>query len=355
MISIKELLKTMIDEGASDLHLAVGVPPMLRISGELMPIGSLEKLSAHDTSELVYSVLNEDQIREFESENELDMSFGIEGVSRFRVNVYRDRGSTAAAFRAIPWKIFAFDDLGLPQTVRALSEKRQGLVLVCGATGSGKSTTLAAIIDSINSLRACHIITIEDPIEFLHTHKKGVVNQREIRSDTRGFEAALRFILRQDPDVVLIGEMRDLETVQAAITISETGHLVFATLHTNDAAQSINRIIDIFPANQQDQVRTQLSMILEGVVVQQLIPRLDGGGRVLALEIMVATPAIRSLIRDAKVHQIYGMIGVGAQHGMLTMNQSLNRLYKRGLISHEEALKRSPLPDELKNLIEKTA
>jgi twitching motility protein PilT len=344
----------MIEEGASDLHLAVGIPPMFRISGELVPIGSLEDLTSHDTNELVYSVLNEDQIREFESEYELDMSFGIEGLSRFRVNVYRDRGSTAAAFRAIPGKIFTFDDLGLPQIIRTLSEKRQGLVLVCGATGSGKSTTLAAIIDSINFLRQCHIITVEDPIEFLHTHKKSVVNQREIRSDTKGFGPALRFILRQDPDVVLIGEMRDLETIQAAITIAETGHLVFATLHTNDAAQSINRIIDVFPASQQDQVRTQLSMILEGVIVQQLIPRLDEGGRALAIEVMIATPAIRSLVRDAKVHQIYGMIGVGGQHGMMTMNQSLNRLYKRGLISHEETLKRSPLPDELKNLIEKT-
>jgi len=355
MISIKALLKKMIDEGASDVHIAVGVPPMLRISGELTAVGSVEPLTAHDTIELIYSVLNEDQIREFESEKELDMSFGIEGVSRFRVNVFRDRGSTVAAFRAIPWEVFTFDDLGLPQIVRQLSEKRQGLVLVCGATGSGKSTTLAAIIDSINIKRACHIITVEDPIEFLHTHKKSVVNQREIRSDTRGFGPALRYILRQDPDVVLIGEMRDLETVQAAITIAETGHLVFATLHTNDGAQSINRIIDIFPAEQQGQIRTQLSMILEGVVVQQLIPRLDGGGRVLALEIMVATPAIRSLIRDAKVHQIYGMIGVGAPHGMMTMTQSLNRLYKRGLISHEEALRRSQLPDELKNLFEKGA
>jgi len=355
MISIKELLKKMIDEGASDVHIAVGVPPMLRISGELTAVGSLEPLTAHDTTELIYSVLNEDQIREFESEKELDMSFGIEGVSRFRVNVYRDRGSTVAAFRAIPWEVLTFDDLGLPRIIRQLSEKRQGLVLVCGATGSGKSTTLAAIVDSINVKRACHIVTVEDPIEFLHTHKKSVVNQREVRSDTKGFGPALRYILRQDPDVVLIGEMRDLETVQAAITIAETGHLVFATLHTNDAAQSINRIIDIFSAEQQDQVRTQVSMILEGVIVQQLIPRLDGAGRVLALEIMVATPAIRSLVRDAKVHQIYGMIGVGAPHGMMTMNQSLNRLYKRGLISHEEALKRSPLPDELKNLFEKGA
>jgi len=354
MASIRELLTKMIEEGASDLHIAVGVPPMLRISGTLTPITTVDPLTGHDANELIYSVLNEDQIREFESEKELDMSFGIEQLSRFRVNVFRDRGSTVAAFRAIPWDIMTFDDLGLPRSVLELSEKIQGLVLVCGATGSGKSTTLAAIIDRINSKRACHIITIEDPIEFLHTHKMSVVNQREVRSDTRGFGPALRYILRQDPDVVLIGEMRDLETIQASITIAETGHLVFATLHTNDAAQSVNRIIDIFPAEQQDQVRTQLSMVLEGVVVQQLVPRLDGSGRVLALEIMIATPAIRSLIRDSKVHQIYGTIGTGAPQGMMTMNQSLNRLYKRGIISYDEAIKRSPNPDELKNIIEKS-
>jgi len=354
MISIRNLLNKMINEQASDLHIAVGVPPMLRVSGTLEPVAGIEPLTAHDTNELIYSVLNEDQIREFESERELDLSFGIEGVSRFRVNVFRDRGSTVAAFRAIPWDILTFDDLGLPHAITELSEKRQGLVLVCGATGTGKSTTLAAIIDQINSQRACHIITIEDPIEFLHTHKRSVVNQREVRGDTKGFGPALRYILRQDPDVVLIGEMRDLETVQASITIAETGHLVFATLHTNDAAQSINRIIDVFPPEQQDQVRAQLSMIIEGVIVQQLIPRLDGGGRVLALEIMTATPAIRSLIREKKVHQIYGAIGVGAPQGMMTMNQSLNRLYKRGLISYEEAMKRSMNPEELRNIIEKS-
>jgi len=355
MIAIKELLEKMIDEQASDLHIAVGVPPMLRVSGTLTPVVSVEPLTAHDTNELIYSVLNEDQIREFESEKELDLSFGIEGVSRFRVNVFCDRGSTVAAFRAIPWTVRTFDELGLPRSVLGLSEKRQGLVLVCGATGTGKSTTLAAIIDRINSQHAYHIITIEDPIEFVHAHKKGVVNQREVRSDTRGFGPALRYILRQDPDVVLIGEMRDLETIQASITIAETGHLVFATLHTNDAAQSVNRIIDVFPAEQQDQVRSQLSMVIEGVIVQQLIPRIDGGGRVLALEIMIATPAIRSLIRDSKVHQIYGTIGIGALQGMMTMNQSLNRLYKRGLISYEEAVKRSMNPDELKNIIEKSS
>ncbi len=344
----------MIDKNASDLHIAVGVPPMLRISGMLEPVNDIEPLTSEDTSQIIYSVLNDDQVREFESEKELDMSFGIEGLSRFRVNVFRDRGSTVAAFRAIPWKIHPFEELGLPRVVADLSDRQQGLILVCGATGSGKSTTLAAIIDRINSSRPYHIITVEDPIEFLHQHKKSIVNQREVRSDTRGFGAALRYILRQDPDVVLIGEMRDLQTIQAAITIAETGHLVFATLHTNDAAQSINRIIDVFPSEQQDQVRTQLSLILEGVIVQQLIPKMDGSGLALGIEIMVATPAIRSLIRDAKVHQIYGMIGIGGGQGMLTMNQSLNRLYKRGLISYDEAIHRSQLPDELKNIIEKT-
>jgi twitching motility protein PilT len=354
MISIKELLNKMIDCGASDLHIAVGVPPMLRISGVLEPVNDIEPLKADDASAIIYSVLNDDQIREFESEKELDMSFGVEGLSRFRVNVFRDRGSTVAAFRAIPWKIFAFDDLGLPRIVADLSERIQGLVLVCGATGSGKSTTLAAIVDRINTMRAGHIITVEDPIEFLHQHKRCVVNQREVRSDTSGFGSALRYILRQDPDVVLIGEMRDLETIQAAITIAETGHLVFATLHTNDAAQSINRMIDVFAPEQQGQIRTQLSLILEGVIVQQLVPTIDGASRVLALEIMLATPAIRSLIRDAKVHQIYGMIGIGGNQGMMTMNQSLNRLYKRGLISYDESMRRSQLPEELKNIIEKT-
>lgn len=345
----------MIDRGASDLHIAGGAPPMLRISGILEPMHDIKPLGPNETSEIIYSVLNDDQIREFESEKELDMSFGIEGLSRFRVNVFQDRGTTVAAFRAIPWKIFAFEELGLPRIVAELSDQQQGLVLICGATGSGKSTTLSAIIDRINVRRACHIITVEDPIEFLHQHKKSVVNQREVRSDTKGFGAALRFILRQDPDVVLIGEMRDIETIQAAITIAETGHLVFATLHTNDAAQSINRIIDVFPSSQQDQVRTQLSLILEGVIVQQLVPKVDGSGRSLALEIMIATAAIRSLVRDAKVHQIYGMIGIGGTQGMMTMNQSLNRLYKRGIISYDEAMRRSQLPDELKNIIEKTA
>jgi len=351
--SIRELLTKVIREGASDLHVVVGAPPMIRIHGGLEPMPGYERLTAEETQEIMYSVMNEEQIAEFEAEKECDLSFGIDGLSRFRLNVYRDRGSVVGAFRAIPFEILSFDQLGLPRIVAEFAYKPLGLVLVCGPTGSGKSTTLAAIIDKINQERNNHIITIEDPIEYLHSHNRCVVNQREVHADTKSFTQALRRVLRQDPDVILIGEMRDTETIQAALTVAETGHLAFATLHTNDALQTINRIVDVFPSAQQDQVRTQLSFVLEGVVVQQLIPRADGMGRVMAMEIMVPNPAIRALIRAEKIEQIPSMIEIGKGEGMMTMNQSLYRLMRRGVITTEMAFKRTSDPEGLQNLIEK--
>ena len=351
--SIKELLSKMIREGASDMHIVVGAPPMTRLHGSLEPLGGYDSLGPEQTQEVIYSVMNEDQIAEFESEKECDLSFGIDGLSRFRLNVYRDRGSVVAAFRAIPFDILTFDQLGLPRVAGDLSEKPLGLILVCGPTGSGKSTTLAAIIDKINRDRKCHIITIEDPIEYLHSHHMSVVNQREIHADTKSFTASLKRVLRQDPDVILIGEMRDPETIQAALTVAETGHLAFATLHTNDALQTMNRIIDVFPEGQQAQIRTQLSFVLEGVFVQQLVPRADGMGRVLAMEIMLLNPAIRSLIRASKLEQIPSMIEIGRGEGMMTMNQSLYRLMRRGIITTDMAFKRSYDQEGLQSLVEK--
>lgn len=351
--SIKELLTKMVREGASDLHIVVGAPPMMRVHGGLEPLPGYPTLGADQTQEIIYSVMNDEQVAEFESERELDMSFGIEGLSRFRLNVYRDRGSVVAAFRTIPFEILSFEQLGLPRVVADFAYKPLGLVLVCGPTGSGKSTTLAAIIDKINRERNVHVITIEDPIEYLHSHNRAVINQREVHADTKAFSAALKRVLRQDPDVILIGEMRDTETIQAALTVAETGHLAFATLHTNDALQTINRIVDVFPSEQQDQVRTQLSFVLEGVVVQQLIPRADGMGRVLSLEIMMPNPAIRALIRGEKLEQIPAMIEIGRGEGMMTMNQSLYRLTRRGIITREMAFKRSSDPEGLAKLIEK--
>jgi twitching motility protein PilT len=311
------------------------------------------KLSAETTQELIYSVMNEDQVAEFESERECDMSFGIDGLSRFRLNVYRDRGSVVGAFRSIPFEILTFEQLGLPRVVADFAYRPLGLVLICGPTGSGKSTTLASVIDKINRERNVHIITIEDPIEYLHSHQRAVVNQREVHADTKSFAASLKRVLRQDPDVILIGEMRDPETIQAALTVAETGHLAFATLHTNDALQTINRIVDVFPSEQQAQVRTQLSFVLEGVLVQQLIPRADGMGRVLAMEIMLPNPAIRSLIRAEKLQQIPSMIEIGKGEGMMTMNQSLYRLMRRGLITTEMGFKRTSDPEGLQNLLDK--
>ena len=352
-LSIKELLTKMIQEGASDMHIIVGGPPMIRVHGSVEPLPGYRRLTPDQTQELIYSVMTEQQVAEFEATRECDMSFGIDGLSRFRLNVYRDRGSVVAAFRTIPFEILSFEQLGLPRVISDFAHRPMGLVLVCGPTGSGKSTTLAAILDKINRERKTHIITIEDPIEYLHSHKMSIINQREVGADTNGFSEALRRILRQDPDVILIGEMRDPETIQAALTVAETGHLAFATLHTNDALQTINRIVDVFPSAQQAQIRTQLSFVLEGVVVQQLIPRADGLGRVLSMEIMIPNAAIRSLIRAEKLEQIPSMIEIGKGEGMMTMNQSLYRLMRRGIITPDMAFKRTMDPEGLQNLVEK--
>jgi twitching motility protein PilT len=348
--NLKSLLQEMVSRRGSDLHLTVGTPPQMRVDGELMLLGNYERLMPEDTQALAYSVLTEKQKKLFEENLELDFSFGIKGLSRFRGNIFLQRGATAAVFRTIPYEIFSFEQLGMPPIIKELSERNNGLVLVTGPTGSGKSTTLAAIIDRVNSEEPAHILTIEDPIEFVHNHKRALVNQRQLGSDTLSFDFALRSALRQDPDVVLIGEMRDLETIEAALTIAETGHLAFGTLHTNSAAQTMNRLIDVFPTGQQQQVRTQLSLTLEGVVSQQLLPKI-GGGRVAALEILVCTPAVRALIRDNKIHQIYSIMQVGAKHGMQTMNQSLYELVRRRKVEMAEARSRSPEPEELKELV----
>jgi twitching motility protein PilT len=351
-VNLHQLLRAMIEKGASDMHVTTGSPPLLRIDGAIVPL-KLPPLSPMETKQLCYSVLTEEQKIHFEKNKELDLSFGVKNLSRFRANVFMQRGAVSGAFRSIPFKILSFDELGLPQVVSDLSCKPRGLILVTGPTGSGKSTTLASIIDKINSETRQHIVTIEDPIEYLHPHKRSIVNQREIGSDTSTFKGALKYVLRQDPDVVLVGEMRDLETIEAALTIAETGHLVFATLHTNSALQSINRMIDVFPPHQQSQVRAQLSFVLEGVLSQLLLPRAGAPGRVLALEILVPNAAIRNLIREDKVHQIYTQMQVGQQkHGMQTLNQSLYSLYARRLIGLEEAMGRSSDPEELRTMIE---
>jgi twitching motility protein PilT len=349
-VNMAELLQLLVERNGSDLHITTGTYPQIRVAGKLTPLTQFEQLTPQDTQRLAYSVLNEGQKQKFEEESELDLSFGIQGLARFRCNVYRQRGAVGAAIRVVPYKIRGFDELGLPKIVQEMAERPKGLVLVTGPTGSGKSTTLAAMIDKINNERADHIVTIEDPIEFVHPHKKCLVNQREVFADTHSFKNALKSILRQDPDVVLVGEMRDLETIGAAITIAETGHLTFATLHTNSCAQTINRIIDVFPMGQQSQVRAQLSLVLEGVLSQTLIPKI-GGGRAMAMEIMVATPAIRNLIREEKVHQIYSAIQSGARYGMQTMNQSLADLVKKRQITRDDGLNRSTLPEELLQLL----
>ncbi len=345
-INLRALLEEMLTRGASDLHITAGDNPKLRIDGHLIDTGD-RRLAPKDTLQIAYSILTENQKKRFEQEDELDFSFGIQNLARFRGNVYRQRGCVAMAIRVIPFEIRNFDQLGLPPIVSKLSEKPRGLVLVTGPTGSGKSTTLAAMIDKINREEHGHILTIEDPIEFVHRHQGCIVNQREVGADTRSFTAALKYALRQDPDVVLIGEMRDLETISAALTIAETGHLAFATLHTNSAAETINRIIDVFPSHQQSQVRAQLAFVLEGVVTQTLVPRANGSGRVAAVEIMVCTPAIRACIRDDKVHQIYSIMQAGKKFGMLTLNDSLYQLILQGEIALEEAVKLTSEPNEL--------
>ncbi len=355
MANLHQLLKAMIEKGGSDLHITTSSPPQLRIDGKLQPL-KMPPLSPPETKQLCYSVLTDAQKHKFEETNELDLSFGVRGLSRFRANVFMQRGAVAGAFRAIPYKIKTFEELGLPKVITDLSKKPRGLILVTGPTGSGKSTTLATIIDKINTERQEHIVTIEDPIEYLHPHKSCVVNQREVGADTSSFKNALKYILRQDPDVVLLGEMRDLETIEAALTVAETGHLAFATLHTNSCVQTINRVVDVFPAYQQPQVRAQLSFVLEGVLSQTLLPRANGPGRALALEVMVPNPAIRNLIREDKIHQIYSQMQIGQdKFGMQTMNQSLASLYLKRLISMDDALARSSDPDELRNLINQGA
>jgi twitching motility protein PilT len=351
-VSLQQLLKVMIDKGASDMHITTGAPPLLRVDGSVLPL-SLPALGPIETKHLCYSILTEEQKIAFEKTNELDFSFGVKNLSRFRANLFVQRGAVAGAFRSIPFKIRTFDELGLPPVVAEFASKPRGLVLVTGPTGSGKSTTLASIIDKINAETRQHIITVEDPIEFLHGNKQCVVNQREVGADTSSFKIALRYILRQDPDVVLVGEMRDLETIEAALTIAETGHLVFGTLHTNSCVQTINRIVDVFPTNQQQQIRAQLSFVLAGVLSQNLLPRADGPGRALALEIMVPNAAIRNLIREDKVHQMYSAMQVGQEkHGMQTLNQSLYALYQKRIISLEEAIGHSQEPDELRSMLE---
>src|SRR5918999_1792850 len=350
MATLPELLKTLVEAGGSDLHITTQTPPQIRVHGHLQRVEG-PHLTPAETKQLAYSVLTDAQKKRFEENLELDFSFGIKGVARFRCNMFNQRGAVGAVYRVIPEKIRTFQELGLPPVIATLAERPRGLVLVTGPTGSGKSTTLAAMLDKINHERHDHILTIEDPLEFVHQHKNCLVNQREVHSDTQSFSNALRAALREDPDIVLIGEMRDLETVESALRIAETGHLTFGTLHTNSAAQTINRIIDIFPAHQQSQIRTQLSLVLEGIVCQALLPKI-GGGRVVALEIMIPTPAIRNLIREDKVHQIYSAMQTGQEKvGMQTMNQSLATLYMKKMITLESAIQASSNREELQELI----
>ncbi len=353
MVGMRELLEEMVAKGASDLHLTAGLPPQYRIDG-LVVSSAFDPLDGEDTRRMAYSILNEEQKKRFENDKELDLSFGVQGISRFRANVFMQRGVTSMAIRQIPYTIHSFEDLGLPPVCRQLINRTQGLILVTGPTGSGKSTTLATMIDTINQTRGGHIITIEDPIEYVHQHRKCIINQREINSDTKSFAQALKYVLRQDPDVILIGEMRDRETIGAALTIAETGHLALATLHTNSTFESINRIIDVFPPEQQSQVRSQLSFSLAGVITQQLIPRAKGAGRVLCLEIMICTAAIKAMIRDNKIHQIYGHMQAGHKYGMQTMNQSLCQAVENRWISLETGLGRSADPQELRQMLGET-
>jgi twitching motility protein PilT len=349
--NLRALLEEMIQKEASDLHITTGERPKLRVDGDIVDSSVTDVLTPKDTLHLAYSVLTENQKKRFETEDELDFSFGIQNLARFRGNVYKQRGCVSMAIRMIPFNVRTFQELGLPPIIAKLAERPRGLILVTGPTGSGKSTTLAAIIDKINKERKGHIITVEDPIEFIHRHQSCIVNQREIGTDTKSFSNALKYALREDPDVILVGEMRDLETIAAALTIAETGHLALATLHTNSAAESINRIIDVFPSNQQSQVRAQLAFVLEGVITQTLLPKARGRGRAMASEIMVATPAIRALIRDDKIHQIYSAMQSGKKHGMQTMNDSLFQLYTAREVVQEECERVSHDPKEFLRMI----
>lgn len=349
-MTFAEMLARVKEKGASDLHITTEAPALIRVDGELAKLDG-EVLGSQDTQKLIYSILTEEQKKKFEENQELDTAFSLKGVGRFRLNVFRQKNALGAVCRLIPETFKTFEQLGLPLIAYQISKLPKGLVLITGPTGSGKTTTLASIINHINEERSEHILTIEDPIEFVHPNKKCIVNQREVGSDTQSFANALRHVLRQDPDVILIGEMRDLETIQAALNIAETGHLVFATLHTNDSAQSINRVIDVFPAHQQEQVRVQLSFVLEAIMSQQLLSHISNAGRVLVGEVLMVTPAIRNLIREAKIEQIPTLIQTGSKFGMQTMNQSLADLYKRRLISYQTALESTSTPEDLKKLI----
>jgi twitching motility protein PilT len=346
-LNLRVLLEEMIERNASDLHITAGERPKLRVDGDITNANVDYVLQPKDTLQLAYSVLTENQKKRFEMEDELDFSFGIQNLARFRGNCFKQRGCVAMVIRQIPFSIKTFQDLGLPQVIADLADRPRGLILVTGPTGAGKSTTLAAMLDKINRELRGHMITIEDPIEFIHKHQNCIVNQREVGSDTKSFQAALKYALRQDPDVVLIGEMRDLETIQAGLTIAETGHLAFATLHTNSAAEAINRIIDVFPSHQQTQVRAQLAFCLEGIITQTLLPKMSGKGRAMAAEILVVTPAIRALIRDDKIHQIYSMMQSGKKFGMQTMNDALYALYMNKVVAFDECLRVSHDPTEL--------
>ncbi len=351
MLNLHQLLKILVEAKGSDLHITTHSPPQMRVDGHLQ-VMDFPPLNQVDTKQLCFSVLTEAQKHRFEEDNELDLSFGVKGLSRFRGNLFIQRGAVAGVFRVIPYKILSFEELGLPPVVSVLASRPRGMILVTGPTGSGKSTTLASIVDYININRREHIITIEDPIEYIHPHKGCLINQREVGADTKGFKNALRYVLRQDPDVVLVGELRDLETIEAALTLAETGHLCLATLHTNSCAQTINRIVDVFPPYQQTQIRTQLSFVLEGVVSQSLIPMSGSKGRALALEVMVPNAAIRNLIREDKVHQIYSQMQIGQENsGMQTMNQALYTLLQKRMITLEDALGRSQDPEELKQML----
>jgi len=351
-LTLRQLLEDMVQRKASDLHITAGVPPELRIDGSITPT-EYEILTPEKCAALAYSVLSDEQRKRFETTKELDFSFGVKGLSRFRANTFLQRGVVSMAIRQIPYEILQIEKLGLPPVVREFTNRQKGLILITGPTGSGKSTTLAAMLDKINDTRQSHIMTIEDPIEYIHHHKKCIVNQREIGADTASFPTALKYVLRQDPDIILIGEMRDLETIEAALTIAETGHLVFATLHTNSTYEAVNRIVDVFPSDQQKQILTQLAFTLQGVMTQQLVPRSRGAGRILCAEVLVCTPAIKAVIREGKIHQIYSLMQAGQKFGMQTMNQALLQAVLDKHLSAEDALERSTDRVELEGMLQK--